>query len=132
MKTIQCTLPPHHRNSFVATCQLWTAIGGVHALLTLETTECSASTKQGAYYIYSEAMKYCVKALCLLSTLLVLTPTMHEFLHWPSIASMLPQNLCGNDEDGRIGLSSWLHYICIMLLALCLLSTVCVMNQFLL
>ena len=29
------------------------------------------------------------------------------------------------DEDGRIGLSSWLHYVCIILLALCLLGTLC-------
>ena len=48
MKTIQCPHPPHHRNGFVATCQLWTTSGGVHALLMLETTECSASTRQGA------------------------------------------------------------------------------------
>ena len=35
MKTIQCARPPHHRNGFVATCRLWTASGGVHALLVL-------------------------------------------------------------------------------------------------
>ena len=29
MKTIQCTHPSHHHNGFVATCQLWTAGGGV-------------------------------------------------------------------------------------------------------
>ena len=39
---------------------------------------------------------------------------------------MLPQ--CGDEDDGGIGLSSLPHYICIMLLALCLLSTVFVMN----
>ena len=33
--------PPHHFNGFVATCRLWTASGGVHALLVLEL-----STKQ--------------------------------------------------------------------------------------
>ena len=34
MKTIQCAHPPHHHNAFVATCcRLWTASGGVHALL---------------------------------------------------------------------------------------------------
>ena len=49
---------------------------------------------------------------------------------WPSIAGMLPQSHCG-DEDGGIGLSSRHHYICIMLFALCLLSILCVMNQFL-
>ena len=32
MKTIQCAHPPHHHNGFVATCQLWTPSGGVHAL----------------------------------------------------------------------------------------------------
>ena len=32
MKTIQCAHPPHHHNGFVATCRLWTASGGVHAL----------------------------------------------------------------------------------------------------
>ena len=38
MKTIQCAHPPHHHNGFVATCRLWTASGGVHALLVLEPT----------------------------------------------------------------------------------------------
>ena len=33
MKTIQCAHPPHHHNDFVATCRLWAASGGVHALL---------------------------------------------------------------------------------------------------
>ena len=45
MKTIKCTYLRHHDNSgFVATCWLWTASGGVHALLVLEPTECSTST----------------------------------------------------------------------------------------
>ena len=70
-------------------------------------------------------------AQCLLGTLLVLILTMHELYHWPSIASMSPQSHCGDEEDGRIGLSSWRHYICIMLFALCMLSTLCVMNQLL-
>ena len=39
MKVIQYALPPHHRNSFVATCRLWTASGKVHALLVLEPAE---------------------------------------------------------------------------------------------
>ena len=26
--------------------------------------------------------------------------------HWPSIAGMSPQSHCGDEEDGRIGLSS--------------------------
>ena len=47
MKTIQCAYPPHHRNGFVATCQLWTASGGVHLLLVLEPTECSTSIRLG-------------------------------------------------------------------------------------
>ena len=42
----------------------------------------------------------------LLCTLLVLTLTMHELRHWPSIAGMSPQSHCGDEEDGRIGLSS--------------------------
>ena len=41
-----------------------------------------------------------------------------------SITDMSPQSHYG-DEDGRIGLSSWLHYVCIILLALCLLGTLC-------
>ena len=45
-------------------------------------------------------------ALCLLSTLLVLTLTMRELHCWPSIAGMLAQSHCGDEEDGHIGLSS--------------------------
>ena len=45
MKTIQCAHPPHHHNGFVATCRLWTASGGVHALLVLEPTERSTSMR---------------------------------------------------------------------------------------
>ena len=48
MKTIQCTHPPHHHNGFLAICRLWTASGGIHALLVLEPTECSTSTWLGA------------------------------------------------------------------------------------
>ena len=48
MKTIQCVHPPHHHNGFVATCRLWTASSGVHALLVLEPTECSTSARLGA------------------------------------------------------------------------------------
>ena len=40
MKTIQCAHPPHHHNG--------TTASGVHALLVLETTECSTSTRLGA------------------------------------------------------------------------------------
>ena len=36
--------------------------------------------------------------------LLVLTLTMHVLRQWPSIAGMLPQSHCGDEEDGRIGL----------------------------
>ena len=46
---------------------------------------------------------------CLLSTLLVLRLTMCELRQWPSIAVMLPQNHCDDEEDGRIGLSSGRH-----------------------
>ena len=48
MKTAQCAHPPHHHNGFVATCRLWTASGQVHALLVLEPTERSTSTRLGA------------------------------------------------------------------------------------
>ena len=48
MKTIQCAHPPHHHNGFVATCRLWMASGGVYALLVLEPTECSTSSRLGA------------------------------------------------------------------------------------
>ena len=62
--------------------------------------------------------------------LLVLTVTMRELCHWPSIAGMSPQSNCGDEEDGCVVFMTSL-YICIMLFALCLLSTLCVMNQFL-
>ena len=48
-----------------------------------------------------------------------------------SIGGMSPQYYCGDEKDRRTGLFSWLHYICIILLLSCLLSTLCVMNQFL-
>ena len=48
MKTIQRVCPPHHHNGFEATCRLWTVSGGVYALLVLEPTDCSTSTRQGA------------------------------------------------------------------------------------
>ena len=51
---------------------------------------------------------------------------MHELCHWTSIAGKSPQSYCGDEEDGRTGLSSSRHYICIMLFALCMLSTLCV------
>ena len=52
--------------------------------------------------------------------------------YWLSIAGISPQSHCGDKENRCIGLSSWLHYMCIILLALCLLRTLCAMNQFLL
>ena len=48
MKKIQGAHPPNHHNGFVATCQLWTASGRVHALLVLRLTECSTGTRLGA------------------------------------------------------------------------------------
>ena len=69
-------------------------------------------------------------SLCLLlfSTLFVLTQPMHVLHHWQSIARMFPQNHCDYEEDGFIGFSSWRHYICIciILLALWMLRTLCV------
>ena len=56
MKTIQCANPPYQHNGFVATCRLWMASGGVHALLVLQPTECPTSSRQGAYifiFIYT-------------------------------------------------------------------------------
>ena len=41
-----------------------------------------------------------------MSTLLVLTLTMRELRHRPSIAGMSPQSHSGHEEDDRIGLSS--------------------------
>ena len=54
-------------------------------------------------YIYIYIMFY---ALCLLSTLLVLTLTMHELRLWLFIAGMSLQSHCGDEEDGRKGLYS--------------------------
>ena len=42
----------------------------------------------------------------LLSTLLLLTLTMRELRYWPSIAGILPQSRCGDEDDECIGLSS--------------------------
>ena len=60
--------------------------------------------------------------------MLVLTLTMRELRQWPAIVGMSPQSHCGDEEDGRIGLSSSRHYICIMLFALCMLSTLLVLS----
>ena len=51
MKTIQFAHPSHHHNGFVTTYQLWPASGGVHALLVLEPTECSTSTRLRAIVV---------------------------------------------------------------------------------
>ena len=47
MNTIQFAHPLYNHNGFVTTCQSWTPIGGVQALLVFEAIECSTSTKQG-------------------------------------------------------------------------------------
>ena len=57
-------------------------------------------------------------AWCLLNTLVILTLTMRELRHWPSISGMSPQSNCGDEEDRRIGLFSWLHCIYFALLYL--------------
>ena len=41
------------------------------------------------------------------------------FRHWPSITSMSPQSHCGDEEDGRTGLSSWRQTSLYMYYALC-------------
>ena len=35
-----------------------------------------------------------------------MTLTIRELRHWRSIAGMSPKSHCGDEEDGRIGLSS--------------------------
>ena len=45
MNTIQCAHAPRHHSGFVVRCQVWMASGGGHALLVLEPTECSTSTR---------------------------------------------------------------------------------------
>ena len=66
----------------------------------------------------------CTLAQCLLSTLFVLTLANGELCHQPSIAGMSPHSHCGDEEDGRIGLSLSRHkkYTYIMFFALCMLS----------
>ena len=46
--------------------------------------------------IYSDVMK----------TIQCAQPMRQSIRHWPSIAGMSPQSHCGDEEDGRIGLSS--------------------------
>ena len=48
-------------------------------------------------------------AQCLLSTLLVLTLTMYEFQHWPSIAGMLLQSHCRDEEDGLHDVTKYIY-----------------------
>ena len=50
---------------------------------------------------------------------ILLTLTIHELCHWTSIAGMFLQSHCGDEEDGHIGLSSWLHYILCSFLVVC-------------
>ena len=88
MKTIQCTHPPHRHNGFVATCRLWTASGGIHALLVLLIHD-------NWFMTHRVLNKHKAKSII-----------MRELRHWPSIAGMSPQSHCGAEEDGRIGLSS--------------------------
>ena len=46
---------------------------------------------------------------------------------WPSIAGMLAQSHCGDEEDGRIGLPSWRHYICIYInIYVCVYIHICI------
>ena len=56
----------------------------------------------------------------------VLTLKMRELRHWPSIAGMSPQSHCGDEEDGRIGLSSWRHYMYVLCSLLCACWALCV------
>ena len=83
------------------------------------------------FYSWLHYICITILALRLLSTLLVLALTKREPRHRFSIASISPQIHCDYEEDGCIRLLSWLYYIFILLFALCLLSTLCVMNQFL-
>ena len=77
-------------------------------------------------YIHCDVMTtiQCTQAQCLLSTLFILTLTIRELYHYSSIAVMLLQSHCGDEEDRRIGLSSSCHnkYIYIMLFDLCMLN----------
>ena len=88
MKTIQCAHPPYQHNGFVMTC-----------FVLVEHSVCREP-------ISVLINAFTLRAYCLLSTLLVLTLTMRELSHWPSIAGMSLQSHCGNEEDGRTGLSS--------------------------
>ena len=45
-------------------------------------------------------------AYCLLTTVLVLTLTMDVLYHLLSIANLMPQRHCDDEDYGRIGLSS--------------------------
>ena len=56
---------------------------------------------------------------------------MNIYIHTYMCHGSLMITHCGDEENGRIGLSLRLHYVCITVPALCLLSTLCVMNQFL-
>ena len=45
-----------------------------------------------------------IRTRVLFDSLLVLTLTMRELRHWPSIVGMSLQSHCGDEEDGCIGL----------------------------
>ena len=53
MKTIPCTHLLHHHNGFVATCRLWTASGGVHALLELDQQRTQQALVQLVHYEFN-------------------------------------------------------------------------------
>ena len=95
MKTIQCAHPPHHHNGFVATYQL------------------CGDEEDGCIELSSRLhyISITLSALCLLSTLLVLTLTMREFRHWPSIAGMSSRHVATKPLWWWEG---WVHWIFFM------------------
>ena len=106
MKKIQCAHPPHHHNGIVATCRLLDCLHDV--TLYLYYALCFMLVEHSVCHEPISVLinVFMLRASCLLSTLLVLTLTMHELRHCLSIAGMSPQSHCGDEEDGRIGLSS--------------------------
>ena len=95
MKTIQCVHPPHHWLIFMASFYMY-------------YDPCFALVEHSACHEPISVLNnvFTLLAYCLLSIVLVITLTMYELPHWPSIAGMLLQKHCGDEEDGRIGLSS--------------------------
>ena len=99
MKAIQCAYPPHHHNVFVATCRLWAASGGVHALLVLLIHD-------NWFMTLRVLNKHKAKSII-----------MHKLRHWPSIAGMSPQS---HVVMRRMGALDCLHDVTIYLYyALC-------------